>query len=151
MSNLCQLLDSLFWILDEKNHIQELAGISGEDYTAMYKLFLSDKMDTSIIPDSLPKKFPQAPRRSIWRNTSVSSYSRSLRSLRSPGNAFPQVGQGSTSKRHRPKRHTRARNAPKNGGQHLSFLGKISRDLINLLIYFLQTFQKPSFSIFWQC
>ena len=64
--NLCQLLDSFFWILDEKIHIQELAGISGDDYTAMYKLFLSDKMDTSIFPDSPPKKLPQAPRRRKW-------------------------------------------------------------------------------------
>ena len=41
VSALCQLLDSLFWVFEKKIHIQELAGISGEDYTAMYKLFLS--------------------------------------------------------------------------------------------------------------
>ena len=33
MSNLCQLLDSLSWILNEKTHVQDLAGISGNDYT----------------------------------------------------------------------------------------------------------------------
>ena len=100
----------------QKIHIQELAGISGEDYTAMYKLFLSDKMDVSIFPDSPPKKLPQAPRRRKWRNTSVSSYRSSLRSLRTLGNAFPQVGQGSTSKHYRPKRHTRTKKAPKGRG-----------------------------------
>ena len=94
LSALCQLLDSLSWIIDEKIHIQELAGISGEDYTAMYKLFLSDKMDVSIFLDSPPKKLPQAPRRRKWRNTSVSSYRSSLRSLRTPGNAFPAKGRG---------------------------------------------------------
>ena len=113
VSNLCQLLDSLSWILDEKNHVQDLAGISGNDYTEMYKLFLGDKMDTSIFPDSPPIKLPQASKRRKWRNFSVSSYRSSLRSLRTLGNAHPQVDQGSTSKRHRPKRHTRTRNTPK--------------------------------------
>ena len=65
VSNLCQLLDSLSWFLNERIHIQELAGISGGDYTAMYKPYLSDKMDTSIFPDSPPIKLPQAPKRNI--------------------------------------------------------------------------------------
>ena len=50
VSNLCQLLDSLSWILDEKNHIQELAGISREEYTVMYKLYLGDPKSYLRLP-----------------------------------------------------------------------------------------------------
>ena len=70
MSNLCQLLESFSWMLDEKAHIQELAGISGEDYINMYRLYLGDRMDASILPDSPSSELPQAPKRNFFeRNT----------------------------------------------------------------------------------
>ena len=47
VSNLCQLLDSLSWVVDER--IQELAGINEDDYTHFYRLHFQDKMDLSII------------------------------------------------------------------------------------------------------
>ena len=67
------MLDSLSQVVDEIIHIQELAGISGGDYAAMYKLLFSDKMDTSIFPDSLPNKLPQAPKRKRMRGIHISS------------------------------------------------------------------------------
>ena len=89
----------------------------------MYMFFLSDKMDVSIFLDSPPRKLPQAPRRR-WRSTSVSSYRSNLRSLRTRGNASPQVGQGSTFKRYRLKKQIRTRGAPRIGEeQSLKFLG----------------------------
>ena len=35
LSNLCQLLDSLSWLVDEKVHIQQMAGASGAGYVQM--------------------------------------------------------------------------------------------------------------------
>ena len=115
VSNLCQLLDSLSWVMDERIHVQELARINEDDYTKMYRLHFQDEMDVSIFPDSPPSKLPQAPKRKKMRNISISSYRSSLRSLRTLGNAFPQVGQGSTFKRYRPKRQIRTRVAPRIG------------------------------------
>ena len=88
--------------LNERIHIQKLAGISGGVCTILCNPYLSDKMDTSIFPDSLPIKLPQAPTRNI-------SYRSSLRSLKTVGNTIPQVGQGSTFKHYRPKRQMRTR------------------------------------------
>ena len=66
LSTLCQLLDSLCWIVDEKVHIQQLAGVSGVSYTIIYKFCLQDRINVSIVPDSPPRKLPQAPKRK-WK------------------------------------------------------------------------------------
>ena len=91
--------------LNKRLHIQKLAGISGGVYTILCNPYLSDKMDTSIFPDSLPIKLPQAPKKN-------KSYRSSLRSLKTVSNTIPQFSQGNTFKRYRPKRQIRARGAP---------------------------------------
>ena len=70
VSNICWLLDSLSWVVDERVHIQELAGLNEDDYTHIYRLHFQDKMDVSIFPDPPPSKLPQAPRRLRY----ISSY-----------------------------------------------------------------------------
>ena len=47
-SNLCQLLDSLSWVVDERIHVQELAGINEDDYSHLCRLHFQDKIDVSI-------------------------------------------------------------------------------------------------------
>ena len=115
VSNLCQLLDSLSWVLDERIHIQELEGISEGDYTSMYKLYLSNKIDVSIFLDFSPTKLPQAPRRKRIRGIYISSYRSSLKSLKTVGYTVPQAGQGSTFKCYRLKKQIRTRGAPRIG------------------------------------
>ena len=111
--------------LNKRLHIQKLAGIIGGVYqcgewlviltfnslclvfffaTNLCNPYLSDKMDMSIFPDSLPIKLPQAPKKNI-------SYRSSLRSLKTVSNTIPQVSQGSTFKRYRSKRQIRTRGA----------------------------------------
>ena len=92
-----------------------MAGISGDDYIEMHKLYLGNKMDTSIFPDSLPNKLPQGPKRKLMRGIHISSYRSSLRFLKTVGNTIPQAGQGSTFKYYRPKRHIIIRGAPRFG------------------------------------
>ena len=99
VSNLCQLLDSLSWVVDERVHIQELAGLNEFDYTGIYREHFCHKMDVSIFSSPPPSKLPQAPRRLRY----ISSYRSSLRSLKSIEYVVPKVGRGSISKHHRPK------------------------------------------------
>ena len=82
VANLYQLLEGFSGVLNEKIHIQELAGVSGAEYINMYKLHLGDRMDSSILPDSQSSKLPQAPKRIILRGTKISSYPRSLGSIK---------------------------------------------------------------------
>ena len=49
---MCQLLGSPSWLVDEKVHIQQMAGVSREGYVQMYKFALRKKMDVSIFLDS---------------------------------------------------------------------------------------------------
>ena len=125
MSNFCQLLNSLSWVVDERIHIQELAGLNEDDYTHMYRLHFQDKMDVSIFPDPPPSKLPQAPRRLRY----ISSYRSSLRSLKSVGYIVLQVGRGSISKHHRPNRHIRIRGAPETGPAASSVPGDQSPEI----------------------
>ena len=110
VSNLYHLLKSLFWMLDEKIHIQELAGISGEDYINMYKLHLGERMDASIFPDSPPKKLLQAPKRIVLRGTHISSYRRSLGSIKFVRNQKARLGR--SFKRYRPEKVIGIRGGP---------------------------------------
>ena len=121
VSNLCQLLESFSWMLDKKVHIQELAGISGEDYINMYRLHLGDRMDASILPDSLPGKLPQAPKSIILRGTKISSYWRRFGSIKF--SSTKKVHLGRTIKRNRPKKVIRIKGAPVSAGWYQIPLG----------------------------
>ena len=111
VSNLCWLLDSLSWVVDERVHIQELAGLNEDDYTHIYREHFQNKMDVSIFSDPPPSKLPQAPRRLRY----ISSYRSSLRSLKSVGYISPRVGRGRISKHNRHNRQIRIGGAPKSG------------------------------------
>ena len=97
-------------MLDEKIYVQELAGISGEDYINMYRLHLGDRMDASILPDSPSSKLPQAPKRIILRGTKISSYRRCLGSIKF--SSTQKVCLGRLIKGNRPQKFIRIRGAP---------------------------------------
>ena len=125
VSHLCQLLDSLSWVVDERVHIQELAGLNEFDYLGIYREHFCHKMDISIFDSPPPSKLPPAPRRLRY----ISSYRRSLGSLKSVGYVVPRVGQGSVSKRHRPKRQIRTRGVPETEPASPSLLGDQSPEI----------------------
>ena len=110
VANLCFLLESFSEMLTEKINVQELAEISGEDYINMYRLHLGDRMDSSILPDFQSKKLPQAPKRIILRGTKISSYRRSLGSIKF--SSTKKVHLGRTIKCNRPHKVIRIKGAP---------------------------------------
>ena len=97
-------------MLTEKINVQELAEISGEDYISMYRLHLGDRMDLSILPDFQSSKLSRAPKRTIWRDTKISSYRRSLGFIKFF--STKKVNLGRTIKRNRPKKVIRIKGAP---------------------------------------
>ena len=111
--------------MDERVHIQELAELNEDDYNSIYRVHFQDKMDVSIFLGPPPSKLPQAPRRLRY----ISSYRSSLRSLKSVGYVVPRVGQGSISKRHRPKRQIRIRGASETGPAVSSVPGDQSSEI----------------------
>ena len=150
VSNLCQLLDSLSWVMDERFHVQELVRINEREYAHLYKLHFQDKMDVSYFLDSLPRELPQAPRRLRY----ISSYRSSLRSLKSVGYIVPKVGRGSISKRHRHSRQIMIRGAPKTGPAASSVPGDRSPEIWKIFeIFCSQVFCRsggPTFGGIWE-
>ena len=110
VANLCFLLENFSELLTEKINVQELAEISGEDYISMYRLHLGDRTDSSILLDFQSRKLPQAPKRIILRGTNISSYWRSLGSIKFFSTKKVQLGR--TIKRNRPKKVIRIKGAP---------------------------------------
>ena len=106
-------------------HIQELAGLNEFDYLGLYREHFRHKMDISIFDSPPPSKLPPAPRRLRY----ISSYRRSLGSLKSVGYVVPRVGQGSISRRHRPKRQIRTRGVPETEPASPSLLGDQSPEI----------------------
>ena len=90
VSNICWLLDSLSWVVDERVTIQRNAGLNENDYMAAYRQHFRNKMDISIFSNPSPRKLPQAPRRLHY----ISSYRSSLRSLHSVGYIPVRTGRG---------------------------------------------------------
>ena len=125
VTHLCQLMDSFSWVVDERVHIQELAGLNESDYLEVYKEYFRGRMDISVFDSPPPSKLPPAPKRLRY----ISSYRRSLGSLKSVGYIVPRVGQGSISKRHRPKRQIRTRDVSDSEPMSPSLLGDQSPEI----------------------
>ena len=119
VTHLCQLMDSFSWVVDERVHIQELAGLNESDYLEVYREHFRGRMDISVFDSPPPSKLPPAPKRLRY----ISSYRRSLGSLKSVGYVVPRVGQGSISKRHRPTRQIRTRGVSETEPMSPSLLG----------------------------
>ena len=79
VSNICFLLEQLSWIVGERAAVQREAGSHKTDYLAIYRSHFAGRMDLSVF-DLPPRRFPKTPRKGY-----VSSYRRSLRSLRYVG------------------------------------------------------------------
>ena len=62
-------MDSFSWVVDERVHIQELAGLNESDYLEVYREHFRGRMDISVF-DSPPSKLPLAPKRLRY----ISSY-----------------------------------------------------------------------------